>query len=381
MFLVVLGPVSMAVHGYGGAESQDVFLRAYELIDDQTPAPEKLHILCGLWNVRFHRAELADALALAQQCLDFAQASRIGLDLANCLMGQTLSSMGEFAAAQRHFRVVIDNYRAGTSDPAGLFVNEPVLALSYMARILWTRGYPEQSAAVAQEAIALARQGSNAMTVAAALVGRMFTAVHGAPLPDAIAHADETIAYCKEHELALFEHWTCFVRGALQARQGDTVAGIAAMRAAIAAAAAKQSRQFRPFQLACVGAACEALGHTSEALTLLDEALALAEAGGEKQSLAAIHRLRSETLFSLECRHEARQALDCALETARRQGAQIEELRAAMAAVRHAEDAGWADARDALLKVYSRFEEGHGLPDLRAARQLLGLSPANVSPP
>jgi hypothetical protein len=69
-----------------------------------------------------------------------------------------------------------------------------------------------------------------------------------------------------------------------------------------------------------------------------------------------------------------------AIETARRQEAPLEELRAAMAAVRHAAESGQAEARAALMKVYSSFEEGHALPDLQAARQLLGLSPADAAP-
>jgi tetratricopeptide (TPR) repeat protein len=372
-FLAVLGPAVMAIHGYGATESQDVFERAWELTDDTTLAPERLHILCGLWNVRFHRAELAAALALAQQCLDLAQTSGFGLDLANCLMGQTLSSMGEFAAAQRHFQLVIDNFRAGTGGPRGLFsADEPVLALSYMARILWALGYPERSDAAVQEATALARKGSNAVTVAAALIARMYMATHGAPMQQAVAHADEAIAYCKEHELALFEHWTRFTRGALLVRQGEAATGIETMRAAISAAEARQSRQFRPFQLACVGAAYAALGNCGHAITLLDEAVSMAEAGGEKQSLAAIHRVRGEILFSLGRNGEARLALGRALEIAHRQEARFEELRVAIAMVRHASESDLADARQVLMNVYSKFEEGHALPDLRAASDLLG---------
>src|SRR5258707_8875574 len=199
LFLAAVGPSVMAIHGYGASKSLDVFQRAYELMDDTTLAPERLHILSGLWNVRFHRAELAGALALAQQCLDLAQASGFGLDLANCLMGQTLSSMGEFIAAQRHFQPVIDNFRAGRSGLGGLFsVDEPVLALSYIARILWALGYPEQSDAAVLEAIALARKGSNAVAVATALAAPIFMAGPGKPLQQAIAHADEALASCKE---------------------------------------------------------------------------------------------------------------------------------------------------------------------------------------
>jgi tetratricopeptide (TPR) repeat protein len=218
------------------------------------------------------------------------------------------------------------------------------------------------------------------VAVATALVARMFMAAHGALLQQAIAYADEAIAHCEEHALALFEHLIRFNRGALLVRQGDTTAGIDTMRAAIAAAAARQSRQFRPFQLACVGAAYQELGNSSDAMTLLDEAVSVAEAGGEKQSLAAIHRLRGEILFSLGRSGEAQRALGRALEIARRQYARFEELRVAIAMVRHAPESDRADARQVLMSVHSKFEEGHSLPDLRAASDLLSLDRANISP-
>jgi len=372
LFLAAVGPSVMAIHGYGATESQNVFQRAYDLMDETTLPPERLRILVGLWNVRFNRVELAAALALAQQCLELAQASGFGLDLANCLMGQTLSSMGEFIAAQCHFQLVIDNFRTGRASLKGLFgVDEPVLALSYMAGILWALGYPERSDAAALEAIALARNGSNSVTVAAALVGRMYLTINGAPLQEAIVYAEEAIAYCEEHGLSLFEHWIKFAHGALLVRRGETAVGIETMRTAISAAEARQSRQFRPFQLACLGAAYEELGNSSHAIMLLDEALSAAEVGGEKRSLAVIHRFRSEILFSLGRGGEARHALDCALEVARCQEARLEELRAAMALVRRSPDSGRADARQALMNVYSKFEEGHTLPDLCAASDLL----------
>jgi hypothetical protein len=115
-------------------------------------------------------------------------------------------------------------------------------------------------------------------------------------------------------------------------------------------------------------------------MTLLDEAVSTAEAGGEKQSLAAIHRLRGEILFSLERSGEAPHALSLALEIARRQEARFEELRVAIAMARHASESDRAGARQVLMRVHSKFEEGHDLPDLRAASDLLGLDWTNISP-
>jgi hypothetical protein len=115
-------------------------------------------------------------------------------------------------------------------------------------------------------------------------------------------------------------------------------------------------------------------------MTLLDQAVSTAEAGGEKQSLVAIYRVRGEILFDLGRGDEAQRALSRALEIARHQEARFEELRVAIAMVRHAPQSESADARQVLTSVHAKFEEGHALPDLRAASDLLGLGQTNTSP-
>ncbi len=373
LFLAAMGPSVMAIHGFGAAESQDIFQRAHELLNDSTPVPDRLQVLCGLWNIRFHRAELVAALPIARRCLELAQASNWGVDLANCLMGQTLTSMGEFVSALGHFQLVADKSRAGKNDLGGrFFVDEPVLALTYMARIFWALGHPARSVDAAKEATALAQKEANPASVATALVGRLFTAIHGAPLQQATAHAREAIAYCKEHELVLFQHWTNFIWGALLAQGGDTAAGVEIMQSAVSAAEASQNRLFRPFQLACIGTAHAKLGDFERGLKMLGEAILMAEADGEKQSLATIYRLRGEILSGLGRSRDAEHAFASASLVARRQGARLEELRAAVAMARRAIGSDSAGpARKVLKEIYSQFEEGHELPDLRTARDLL----------
>jgi DNA-binding SARP family transcriptional activator len=374
-FLTFMGGPLMAVYGYGVRQSEETFQRAYELLDKTTPPAERMRILSGLWNVRFHRAELAPALTLAKEIIGDATTSGYGLALANCQMGQALAAMGEFEEARRYFQKVIDDYRAGRTDPVGYFlVHEHVLAFAYMGRILWSLGYPEQSMWSAEEAISLAQQGTNSITVATALVGRMFMTTHGAPLEEAIARAHEAAAYCNEQGLVLFEHWLRFNHGALVAKQGDLVKGIELMREAIAAAEQRQSFQFRPFQLSCIGAAYLHLRQFNRALPYLDDALALAETGGEKQSLAALHRIRAEILIGMGRPEEGWRHLDFALATARRQHARMEELRIAMTRLKFASVAGDGDAtmaRTDLRRIYDSFTEGHAFPDLRTAKSLM----------
>jgi DNA-binding SARP family transcriptional activator/class 3 adenylate cyclase len=201
LFLQAKGPPAMAVYGFGAVESQDVFQKAHDLLDDSTPFPERLQTLCGLWNIRFHHGEPLAALPIAQRCLELAKAAQAGLDLANSQIGQTLASMGEFTAALGHFQQVVDNYRTGRQDLKGrLLVDDHVVALTYTARILWALGFPARSVEAAQEAMALAGRIAHPPSIATALVGRLFLAVHGMPLEQASAHARFSRATTPQNE-------------------------------------------------------------------------------------------------------------------------------------------------------------------------------------
>ena len=368
--LMALGPALMAVHGYGATEGQSVCERAWELVNESTPVPERLHILCGLWNVRSGRSELYPALRLAEQFLKLARKAGAGLNLANCMMGQTLAAMGELKRAQGHFLYVTAQFR--NQDTFRFTADEHILALSYLGRVLWTLGYPEQAAAATEEALERARNCSDAVSVAIALVGQLFMATHRGDIETASAKIDEAVAHCTQYGLYLFEHWVKFNRGALLVRQGDACSGIDLMRSAIAAADARRNAQFRTFQLYCIADAQFKLGAYQQALTLADEALLLAEKTGERWVEAGVRRVRAEVLAELGRARESRREFQYALKVAGRQGARLEELRIATSIARRAVGTKNQNAAaGALSAVYSSFEEGHGLPDLGAARQML----------
>jgi DNA-binding SARP family transcriptional activator/tetratricopeptide (TPR) repeat protein len=373
LFLAAMGPSVMAIHGFGAIESQNVFRRAQDLLNDSTPFFERLQVLGGLWNIFAHRGEHAAALPIAQHCLELAQAAKGGLDRANSQMGHSLALMGEFTAALHHFQLVV-YYRSAKKDDLTRFflIDDHVLALTYMSRILWALGFPVRSVDAGREAIELARKMAHPPSIATALVGRLFMAVHGTPLEQASAQAREAIAFCEEHEFVLYQRWALFLYGALLVREGDIETGIEMMESSIAAAEASQNRVFRPFQLACVGSAYASLGNSERGLKMLDEAISMAEAHGEKQSLATLHRLRGEILSDLGLHGDADQSFALALSVARGQGHRLEELRIAIAMVRRATAPDKAEsARKFLKDIYSTFEEGHEFPDLRMARNLL----------
>jgi tetratricopeptide (TPR) repeat protein len=380
LMLLLLGAALMAVHGYSASEGHKVFERAAQLAGEAASVPERLHILCGLWNVRHGRSELPVALYLAEQYFDLAQSAGTSLTLGNCMMGQTLAAMGDFKRAQSHFLYVIEQYRVQECSPERVpfAADEHVLALSYMGRVLWALGYPDQAAAATEEALLRARNGADPVSVAVAHVGQLYMATHRADVEELAAQIGEAVAHCSRYGLYLFEHWMLFNRGALLVRQGQPGAGIELMRSAIAAADARQSRQFRVFQLSCIAEAylqCESRG---QALAVADEAVLLAEKTGERMSEAGLRRIRAEILFELGRAGDGQRELEKALQVARKQSARLEALRIATAMARHAAGAGEADSAGRVLRgIYAAFDEGHSLPDLSAARdqlEKLGLS-------
>lgn len=371
--LAVMGPAIMALKGYAATKGQHVFERAAELIDAKCPADEKLRILCGLWNLRFHRGELAAALSLAEEILKLARETGLGIDLANCLMGQNLSALGDFEGAHRHLQEVIECFRAGRRNPPVLFgVDESILALVYMTRVLWAYGYPQQAAAAADEAMALARKGANSVSVAVALVGRMFMAVQYPHACDTEALVEEASAHADEHGLPLFQNWFAYFGAAIRLRLGHAAEALPQMQAAIAAADGRLSRQFRPFQIGCVAEANLQLGNAERALEMIDSAIEIGETTGEKQSEVALHRIRGEILLALKRPEEATRAYQRALTIARKQKARSEELRVALSMVRSKSEAIDAErARTTLARIYATFTEGLDSPEMAEVRAAL----------
>jgi predicted ATPase len=92
----------------------------------------------------------------------------------------------------------------------------------------------------------------------------------------------------------------------------------------------------------------------------------------ERFEEAELHRLRGELLNSMGERAAAEINYHQAIETAKRQGAKIWELRAVTSLARLWRNEGKChEARDLLGPIYNCFTEGHETLDLREAKALL----------
>jgi predicted ATPase len=113
-------------------------------------------------------------------------------------------------------------------------------------------------------------------------------------------------------------------------------------------------------------------GEFSNALVAIAEGLERAEATGERQWEAELHRLKGIALLGHNEIEGSQAAFEDALRVARRQQAKSCELRAATSLARlWGEQGRRAAARDLLAPVYSWFTEGFDTVDLKEARGLL----------
>jgi len=115
-------------------------------------------------------------------------------------------------------------------------------------------------------------------------------------------------------------------------------------------------------------------GQREAGLTLLNEALAVANDKREHRWDAELYRLKGELLLAHSAEHlaEAETCFRQALDIARRQQAKSWELRAAISLARLWQRQGnRAAAHEVLASIYGWFTEGFDTVDLQEAKALL----------
>ena len=149
---------------------------------------------------------------------------------------------------------------------------------------------------------------------------------------------------------------------------------MAQMQQGLAAWRTTGAAVFQPYGLALLAKASAQVGQPEAGLTLLSEALAIANDKGECRWDAELYRLKGEILLVRSAEHhtEAEACFGQALDIARRQQAKSWELRAAISLTRLWQRQGkHAATHELLASIYGWFTEGFDTADLQEARALL----------
>jgi TOMM system kinase/cyclase fusion protein len=381
-----LGPTLMVTKGQAAPEVLQAYARARELCQQVGETPQLFQVLRGLWYFYLHRMELQMARELGEQLLTLAQ--RVGdsalLLEAHYALGNTLNYLGEFVAAQAHFAqgiALYDRQRHGTH--AFRYGQDPgIFCRSYGAVTLWFLGYPDQALQRTHEALALAQELAHPFSLGNALF--FATWVHQFRRERHVTQelAEAIIALGAEQGFTvlsaagtIFRGWALVAQSrAPVAGQGQEEEGIAQIYQGVAAWRATGAEVFRPYVLGLLAEVSAKVGQPEEGLTLLAEALAVANDKGERRWDAELYRLKGEVLLARSAEHHA-EAETCfrqALDIARRQQAKSWELRAAisLAHLWQRQDKH-AAAYDLLAPIYDWFTEGFDTADLQEAKALL----------
>ncbi len=377
-FLIPFGVALLTTQGYAAPEVGPVFERARVFGQKFAEPAVQFHIHWGIWAWRVVREELEicsrmfdEALALIKPLDD------PGLNIEALFIGVLTSFyQGEFTRTRELCEQGFPLYDEAISKAHARHTgqNVGVTMQSYWALALWHLGYPEQAMQRSQQAVELARSLKHPFSLAYALCHASWLH-HHCRLADTVRKiTEEVIPLSNEQSFPFWLAEAYFHQGfaALLERLGPQ--GLELLQTGLNVfhmTGAKLSLcqfhgQFAQGHLLT--------GETLEALQKIDEAIATSAINGNVFNLAEIHRLRGEILLahSTDSIADAEACFHKSLEIAKVQHCRSSELRTMVSLCRLRQQQGdESESRAALASLCEWFQEGHDLPDLRDARQLL----------
>ncbi|HEX9396923.1 MAG TPA: tetratricopeptide repeat protein, partial [Burkholderiales bacterium] len=375
-FRSALGAVLQAIKGLAAPEAGDAFARARELWEQLGSPSEFLQVPHGQSLHHASRGELdlaqrldEDLLRLSRQRNDSA-----GLVLGHRSAGANLELAGQFALSRSHLEEVFALYDpiAHRSLVQQTGIHPQVTSQAALGLVLFCLGFPDQALAQSSAAIAEARRLAHPPTLVSSLAfGTNLLSFAGgnAALEK---WADELVAVTTEQG---YPHWRAqgtVYRGWAKVEKGDVTEGISLLRSGSTDYGATGAKARLTFYISLLARACEIAGQVEEAVTLLDDAMQIAEQTGERWVEAELNRQKGRLLLRQGNSEAAVELYSKALRIAEEQGAKLWELRAAVSLARLRRDQGrHAEASHLLAPVYGWFTEGFDTPDLKEAKALL----------
>jgi predicted ATPase len=374
-FLSALGVVLNAIEGHSAPETGHAYARARELWERLGSPAEFLHIPHGQSRYHAYRGELDVALRLDQellhQSLERNDSGR--LVLGHISSGRNLMHAGGFASSRSHLEAVLALYDPNSHQSLGLQtgIHPQLAAQAHLGIVLFCLGFADQALARSGTAIAEAQRLAHprSLTVTLALGCRLLVLVG-----DDVTlgqRADELVGVATEQGFVVGAQGTVY-HGWVNVKQGDLRKGMSLLRAGSTTYRARRAELWMPHFLALLAEACEIAGETGDGLTLLDDALGIAERTEARWFAAELNRQKGRLVLRQGQPATAEELYRKALGIAREQEAKLWELRAAASLARLWRDQGRrAAARELLAPVYGWFTEGFATPDLKEAKALL----------
>jgi predicted ATPase len=332
---VALGVSLVARKGYAAPATRENYDLAYRLCERLGRAATP-PVLRGLALASIITCDVDRPLALAGQILKLADEDPILLTEGEYLLGVTRFWRGELSASQVHLDRAISAYQPEHQRKhLQLFAQDPkVICLARLGQTLWYLGLPDQAERACDEAVRLAEKLGHPFTLAYALVFRVWQYCDRGQHDRMAELAGVTAQLTDQRGLEWQRGWAHMWLGWAQAVNGEPRPGARRIGEVLDNWAATGENLARTYGLSLRAQAHALAGDPRAALDDIDAAFEFTERTGQRYLESELHRIRGEFLHALGQAADAERCLRRSLAVARRQGARILELRAAVSLAR-----------------------------------------------
>ena len=366
----------MAIHGYT-QEVEEAYGRALELVEGERELPQLFPVLRGLASFYNYRAEFEKGAQVGREILGLADAqddASMRVD-GHLVLGSSLALQHDLHGGLEHLDRAIASFESqGQRSRRFRLGNNPgVAAHTTSSLTLWMLGFPNRALERANLAVALATELEHPFTLSYALFHAGFLHLwrrEPEPMRD---RAVEALDVADEHDLEIWRALGTCLLGAAKTSLGRAEEGLAEIGDGIAMYQGLRTPPvFWPLLLYVRAGACARSESPSEGLSLIEEAIEIADQTAGLTLLPEFHVLKGTLLSRLEPKG-AEPSFRRGFEIAQKLDARMPQLRAAIGLCRTQRGRGDATQESGLLDVtYATFTEGFTTPDLIDAAQLLG---------
>jgi predicted ATPase len=366
--------------GWGAPETERTHARARQLCGHVDASPQLFLALQGLGGVHCVRGEIRPALELMEEALRVAQRLHDPslIVQGHFLVADQLFWFPELVSSRAHLEQALAGYDPTRDRARGLQSlgwDPCVASLTFLGRVLWHLGYPDQARQCSDRALAMTDDMAHPFSRAWALswAAALHQLYREVDQVQQLADADVALA-TEQVMMPFFGGHGMVLQGWALVRQGHGGDGLAQLEAGVAAYRATGAELERSHWLSLLAEAYGALGQPEEGLRVLTGALDEIQRNGVRYYEPELHRLRGELLLAAgrDRERDAETSFLRAIDVASRQGAKSLELRATTSLSRLLDARGRrVDAGRLLTGIYGWFTEGFDTADLKEAKEIL----------
>jgi len=366
-----IGNMRLAVPAPGVA---DAFARAQDLAECVGTIAQKFWATCGLYWVQHYSGQWDKWHEVSQRCLSLARDSG---DPVLLISGLFLAEHGAYYSgdlplAIAHGEEFLDRFGSkGHWTPMMGGFDVGATAVYMLGQALFKSGYPAQGLERFREAVAQTREANDPVTLQCALAFGAWALIDARDFGEARLWAEDCMqAQAESGEYGILLTFPLILRGWCDVMLGRVDEGLNTLREGVDGWAVPMGTAFLKGWHAV---ALSIAGRDDEGRLDMEEAMVIPQWNGPHVA-ADVQRLYGDLLAGLPEPDlaAAEAAYRKAIEIARGFGNRTDELNATTSLARLLKAQGRiAEARDLLGQIYGWFTEGHELPYLVEARELL----------